>query len=100
MRTLTSLLTLIAFVLSAYAADPAPAKPKPKPYPFQTCLVTDEKLGGMGKEYVFTYEGREIKFCCKGCMKDFKKDPAKYLKKLDAAEKADAPTGPAAKPSE
>ena len=60
---------------------------KPKPYPLTTCVVTDEKLGEMGKPYVFTHEGREIKMCCKGCLKDFKKDTAKYIKKLDEAEK-------------
>jgi len=43
--------------------------------------------GSMGDPYVFTHEGREIKLCCKGCLDDFKKDPAKYIKKLEAAEK-------------
>jgi hypothetical protein len=41
----------------------------------------------MGNPYVFTYEGREIKLCCKSCLKDFKKNPAKYIKKIEAAEK-------------
>jgi YHS domain-containing protein len=27
-----------------------------------------------------------VKLCCKSCKKDFDKDPAKYLKKLDSAE--------------
>ena len=36
--------------------------------------------------YVFVHEGREIKLCCKSCLKDFKKDPAKYIKKIEAAE--------------
>lgn len=63
-----------------------------KEYPLDKCIVSDEKLGEMGKPFVFTYEGQEIKLCCKSCQKDFKKDPAKYLKKLkDAqAEKAKA----------
>jgi len=52
----------------------------------KTCVVSDEKLGEMGDAYVFTYEGREIKLCCKSCLKDFKKDPAKYIKKIEAAE--------------
>ena len=49
-------------------------------------MVTDEKLGEMGDAYVFVHEGREIKLCCKSCLKDFKKDPAKYIKKIEAAE--------------
>ena len=36
----------------------------------------------MGKPVVFTYEGQEIKLCCKSCRPKFKKDPATYLKKL------------------
>ena len=60
---------------------------KPKPYLLKTCIVSDEKLGEMGDPYVFTHEGREIKLCCKSCLKDFKKDPAKYMAKIEAADK-------------
>ncbi len=70
-----------------YAADAKDAKPTTQPYPLTTCVVSGEKLGEMGDPYVWEYQGREIKFCCKGCVKDFKKDPAKYLKKIEAAEK-------------
>jgi YHS domain-containing protein len=80
-------LSILSSPLTGLAADQAAdAKPKPKPYPLKTCVVTDEKLGEMGDGYVFVYEGREIKFCCKGCLKDFKKDPAKYIKKIEQAE--------------
>jgi YHS domain-containing protein len=41
----------------------------------------------MGDPYVFTHAGREVKLCCKACLKDFNKDPAKYVKKMEAAEK-------------
>jgi hypothetical protein len=89
--TLAALLT--APVLT-FAADKAPEKEavkktaKPKAYPMKTCVVTDEKLGGdMGEPYVFAYKDREIKLCCKDCRKDFEKEPAKYLKKIEAAEK-------------
>ena len=51
----------------------------------------EEKLGGMGKPVVLNYEDREIKFCCPNCVASFKKDPAKYLKKLDEAA-AKSPT--------
>jgi YHS domain-containing protein len=59
---------------------------KLKPYTLKTCVVSGDKLGEMGDPYVFKYEGREIKFCCKNCVKDFKKDPAKYVKKIEEAE--------------
>jgi len=80
----------LVLALLALAAIPARAEDKKdaaKPYPLEKCIVSDEKLGEMGKPYVFTHEGQEIKLCCKSCLKDFKKEPAKYLKKLDAAGK-------------
>lgn len=58
-----------------------------KPYPLATCVVSGEKLGEMGEPYVFHHEGREVRFCCEFCKPKFEKDPAKYLKQLDDAEK-------------
>ena len=55
-------------------------------YPLDTCVVSGEKLGEMGKPFVFTYEGQEVKLCCKSCQKDFKKDPAQFLKKIKVAQ--------------
>jgi hypothetical protein len=90
MKALKHLITtvlLTAFCLAPIAGFAADKKTqKPKPYPLKTCVVTDEKLGEMGDAYVFVHEGREIKLCCKSCLKDFKKDPAKYIKKIEAAE--------------
>ena len=78
---------IVGFGLLARAAEEKPAA-KAKPYPLKTCVVSEEKLGGdMGDPYVFTYEGREVKLCCKSCLKDFNKEPAKYLKKIEAVEK-------------
>ena len=77
----------LCFALGVFAADQKPAV-KAKPYPLKTCVVSDEKFGGdMGDPYVFTYQGREVKLCCKGCLDDFNKEPAKYVKKMEAAEK-------------
>lgn len=71
---------------AGFAADKAATPKKPKPYPLKTCVVSGEKLDSMGEPYVFTHEGREVKLCCKGCLKDFNKEPAKYIKKMDEAE--------------
>jgi YHS domain-containing protein len=57
-------------------------------YPLKTCVVTDEKLGSMGKAYVHKHEGQEVQFCCKSCLPKFNKDPQKYLKKVEEAAKA------------
>jgi len=78
-------LAVLAGPIMALAGD-KPADPKLKPYTLKTCVVSGEKLGEMGDPYVFQYQGREIKFCCKNCAKDFKKDPAKYVKKIEQAE--------------
>ena len=78
MRRIGAVLTLCA--IAAMAAE---APPQAKPYPLTTCIVTGEALGSMGAAVSLVHAGQEVKFCCKGCIKDFKQDPAKYLKKLD-----------------
>jgi YHS domain-containing protein len=83
------ILTLAGILITATALPAGDAKgEKPKPYPLKTCLVSDEKLGEMGDPYVFVHKGQEIKFCCKGCLKDFNKDPEKFLKKLQEKAKS------------
>jgi YHS domain-containing protein len=77
--------SVLAGPFVALAGD-LPADAKLKPYTLKNCIVSGDKLGEMGDPYVFKYEGREIKFCCKGCVKDFKKEPAKYIKKIEEAE--------------
>jgi len=73
---------------ATFAADKA-KESKAKAYPLDVCIVSDEKLGGdHGDPYVFNHEGQEIKLCCKPCLKDFKKDTAKYLKKIEDADKS------------
>ncbi len=70
-----------------YAEKLAQAEASAKPYPLKNCLVTDEGFDH-GKPYVFAYEGHQIKLCCKDCLTDFKKQPAKFLKKIAAAQPA------------
>ena len=72
---------------AADKADKADKSAKPKPYTLKTCPVSDEKLGDMGDPYVFTHDGREVKLCCKGCLKDFEKNPTKFVKKIEKEEK-------------
>jgi len=64
---------IFAFILTAYAA---------KKYPLDTCIVTDNKLGSMGKPISKVYKGQEIKVCCRPCFKKFDKDPERYLDKI------------------
>jgi len=86
---------LAGFLAAPFTGRADDAKKDKKIYPLTTCVVSGDKLGGdMGDAYVFTYKdkkikdgaGREVKLCCKTCLKDFNADPAKYLKKIDEAE--------------
>jgi YHS domain-containing protein len=81
-------LSVLAGPLTVLGADQKPSV-KPRPYPLKTCIISGDKLGEMDKPYVFVYKGQEIKLCCKNCLKDFNKDPQKYIKKI-AEEKAKA----------
>ena len=44
-------------------------------YPLDTCVIRDSKLGEMGEPVDYVYKGRLVRFCCKGCIKAFEKDP-------------------------
>jgi YHS domain-containing protein len=55
------------------------------PYPLGTCIVSDEKLGSMGEPVTLKHEGRDITLCCRGCVKEFEAEPAKFIVKLDKA---------------
>jgi hypothetical protein len=85
----------------AIPATPAPAAAAAKsgatPYPLTTCVISGKKLGAMGEPVIYTYKQKNqpdqtVKFCCKGCIGPFNKNPAPALAKIAAARKADAAT--------
>jgi len=51
------------------------------------CAVSGDKLDN--HKHSITLAGRKIYFCCKDCIKDFKKDKDTYLKKM-SVKKTDA----------
>ncbi|MEO6054263.1 MAG: hypothetical protein ABIP97_09645 [Chthoniobacterales bacterium] len=79
LKHLAAIVVMALSLSASHAADPAK-------YPVTTCIVSGDNLNE-GKPYVFQYEGKTVELCCKRCYKAFQKDPAKYIKKLDAAEK-------------
>ncbi len=103
-RRLTAALVLTALAAGSFAvaadkkAAPAEAELVAKAraaYPLKTCLVSGESLGSMGEAapYIHRVKGqpdRIVFVCCEGCIDDFKADPAKFLKKVDDAAKAQA----------
>ncbi len=73
--------TLLGLTLTACGADA-------RPYPLTTCVISGEKLGSMGKPVKVTHDGTEVQLCCKNCIKDFEKEPVKFVKMVkDAAAK-------------
>ena len=81
--TVTALVISVLSLASCKTArTDAVASGASKPYPLETCLISGEKLGEMGEPYEIVFEGRQINFCCKKCLPDFQKDPARYLAKL------------------
>jgi YHS domain-containing protein len=80
-----SIITLLAALVltSTFAlADSA----LPKNYPLKKCVVSGDPLGEHGKVVKVSSEGTDVYLCCKDCVKDFKKDPAKYTKMVKDAQ--------------
>lgn len=68
-RTLTIIIALIAFCAGTALAAPQ-----------TNCPV----MGGpINKQHYSDYQGKRVYFCCPACIPEFKKDPAKYIKKLE-----------------
>jgi hypothetical protein len=59
----------------------------PATYPLKKCPVSNEELGGMGKPVKVTFEGTDVYLCCKNCVRDFNKEPAKFVAEVKAAQK-------------
>lgn len=76
---------LLSIVLTG-AIHGAENAPSSSTYPLNICIVSGDKLGQMGAPTVVNYKGTEVRFCCKDCVKDFEKDPDKYLKRLHDTE--------------
>ena len=76
---------LLALLIPALLAADAPKKAqdkKPKPVN-AICPVSDEKID---PEVTSQYKGKTIAFCCADCQKGFNKEPAKFIKKVEAEE--------------
>lgn len=76
-----------------HGAEPAPAAAGEDawtgPYTLAICPVSGQKLGSMGDPIVAEYDGREVRFCCDGCIDKFEADQAGYWEKIDEQIVAD-----------
>ncbi len=88
MKTSTFFALLSAALLGVTLARAADGQTSgvPATYPLSECPISGKKLGEMGKPFKVTSEGTDVYLCCKGCLKDFNKDPAKYVKGVKDAE--------------
>lgn len=55
-------------------------------YPLKTCVVSGEELGSMGDPIQAVAGSELVQFCCAGCIKQFKAEPAKFLAKIEKAK--------------
>ena len=67
--------------------DKSIAKQQMRFYPLDTCIVTGEPLVVDGKDIGtnHVHKNRLVRLCCKGCVREFETEPAKFLKQLDEA---------------
>ncbi len=62
------------------------------------CPVTGEKIEEKLKA-TYEYEGKVYNFCCPVCIEEFKKDPQKYIKKIEEELKASSAQQDGGRPS-
>jgi hypothetical protein len=91
-KTYPFILAIGLLISSKSLATAAESTKQADNYPLTTCVVSGDDLQEMGHPVTYTYKqagqpDRTVKFCCKNCIKDFNKDPKKYLAILDEAEK-------------
>ncbi len=55
----------------------------------KVCPVLNEKIDERNK-VTYEYEGKIYNFCCASCIDEFKKDPDKYIKKVDEELKSES----------
>jgi YHS domain-containing protein len=54
-----------------------------KPYPLENCVVSNDRIDPQVTPVI--YNGQEYRFCCRGCVKKFYRDPEKYAARLAAS---------------
>lgn len=57
-------------------------------YPSKACPVSGEALGSMGDPINRLYGTKLVRLCCKGCLKSYEKNPAKFAEQIYGTKKA------------
>ena len=72
---------VLTILIALFAVGPVVAEENTTTKNLQTtCPVMGGKIN---KEVYTDYKGERVYFCCEGCIPEFKKDPAKYIEKLE-----------------
>ena len=57
-------------------------------YPLEDCIISNEKIDDPSSSMEpldYVHGTRLVRFCCKGCVRSFEKNPAKYMATIDEA---------------
>lgn len=84
MKTIARILCSTALILAVAGCweEKKDGAAAPQPNAQTTCPV----MGGKIDKKIFAdQDGKRVYFCCDSCVAEFKKDPAKYVKKLEDA---------------
>lgn len=79
---------LIFSLADVMGSEAKSSNSRTKPYPLTTCIVTENDLNSMGGAITRVYEGQEVKFCCRPCIRKFEANPSRYLARLPSATKS------------
>lgn len=87
MKLIPILLAALSSFNLLHAADTKAPEGIPSSYPLKKCVISNESFGGeMGKPVKATHGGTAVYLCCKSCLKDFHKAPARHVQMVkDAA---------------
>ena len=72
--------SLSSIILLGFLLAVAPSYATSKETSQTTCPVME---GTVNKNIFADYKGKRIYFCCPPCLKEFNKNPEKYMKKLE-----------------
>lgn len=68
-----------------------PAAKEPVNVGNKICPVSGEEVGKGGMQpATYEYQGKIYNFCCPACVDEFKKDPEKYIKKVEEELKGES----------
>jgi hypothetical protein len=84
MRKFLPIVLIATTTIVAFADEPSVTQKSARnvdtatPSENSVCPDSGDKVGSIGKPVYVIYQGKKIGLCCRECLKDFQKDPAKY----------------------